>query len=72
VPSHETVYTAVVIGEVTAVHVSPSEEYASWFVPEPPATHFVPFHATAEQAVVKTSFPEADAVHVIPSDEYAS
>jgi hypothetical protein len=58
--------------EVDPVHVIPSEEYASWFVPSPPATHLVPFHASAIQLVDKTPFPEAEAVQVIPSDEYAS
>ena len=53
--------------DVDAVHVIPSDEYASWFVPEPPATHFVPFQATALQASVNTVFPEVDAIQLTPS-----
>ena len=39
------------------------------FVPEPTATHRVPFQATPLPAVEKILLPNP--VHVIPSDEYA-
>ena len=42
------------------------------FVPEPTATHLVPFHATPAPAVVNILFPFAELVHVIPSAEYAT
>ena len=60
------------VPEADAVHVIPSDEYASVSPPSPPATHIIPFHATAKTVVVITPVPEVDPVHVIPSDEYAS
>ena len=58
--------------DVEAVHVIPSDEYASLFVPVPPAIHKEPFHATDKHCVVKIELPFAEAVQLIPSYEYAS
>ena len=44
-------------------------EYARVFVPEPVATHMVPFDATPFPCVLKMEVPLP--VHVIPSVEYA-
>jgi hypothetical protein len=61
----------MVFPDVDAVHVIPSEEYATRFVPEPPTTHRAPFQAIVSH-IVNREFAEVDAVQVIPSDEYAS
>jgi hypothetical protein len=61
----------MVFPDVDAVHVIPSDEYATRFVPEPPTTHRAPFQAIALHDVNR-EFAEEDAVQFIPSYEYAS
>jgi Na+/phosphate symporter len=56
---------------VDALQVIPSLEYAKLFVPSPPATQRVPFHAIANAFVLIIVFPLVDALQVIPSLEYA-
>jgi hypothetical protein len=65
-------YVKIAFPEVDMAHVIPSEEYASLFVPRPPATHRIPFQASVlHPAEENTDAPELEAFHVIPSEEYA-
>ena len=73
-PFHAT-FAAIVVMMLceAAVHVIPSEEYASVFVEvPPPATQIDPFHATEIHPKENMLFPFAELIQVIPSYEYAS
>jgi hypothetical protein len=59
----------ILFAPVIPVHVMPSLEYAIEFVPEPTATHRVPYHATPFPFVEKIVTPLP--VQENPSFEYA-